>query len=517
MKQVDVLWIDDEIDLLRPHIIFLEEKGYRVSTVSNADDAIEKLKTNAYEIILLDEHMPGINGIEALGQIKHYAPASPVIMITKSEEENIMDEAIGSRIDDYLIKPVNPKQILLSIKKHVENKKLVSEKTIAGYQSSFQEISQLIMQANSYEDWTKVYRQIVHWELELEGQSEEGMNEVLKMQKTDANTEFAKFIQKQYASWFQQEEDRPLMSHNLLSSRVFPLIEKGEKVCLILIDNLRLDHWEKIKPLIHDSYNIRSEELFYSILPTATQYSRNAMFAGLMPLEISDIYPEMWLDDEEEGGKNLREKDLLKNHIARRGMDIRFFYDRLGHSKSGKKLLQNIKNLTTHPLAVLIVNYIDMLSHARTEIEIIKELANDESAYRSLTLSWFRHSVLFSLIKELAEEDITLIITTDHGNIQVQNPRKVIGDRKTSVNLRYKNGKNLSYKESEVYGVKDPHLIRLPKPHISTRYIFALNQDYLVYPNNYNYYANYYKNTFQHGGVSMEEMLIPYIELTPKK
>ncbi|MBS3808166.1 MAG: bifunctional response regulator/alkaline phosphatase family protein [Bacteroidales bacterium] len=517
MKQIDILWIDDEIDLLRPQILFLEEKGYRVNTASNADDALEMLREHTYHIILLDEHMPGTNGIEALGPIKEHAPSSPVIMITKSEEENIMDEAIGSKIDDYLIKPVNPKQILLSIKKHVETKKLISEKTIAGYQASFQNITQQINQAGTHEDWKHIYRKIVHWELEMEGQSENGMDEVLKMQKNDANTEFAKFIRQNYTHWFDEQADKPLLSPSLLKNKLFPLIEKGEKVCLVLIDNLRFDHWMKLKPSINEFFNIRQEDLYYSILPTATQYSRNALFAGLMPLEITRIYPDMWLHDEEEGGKNLREKDLLRGHIDRLGLNISYYYDKLSHSRPGKKLLQNKEQLLRHPLSVLVVNYIDMLSHARTEIEILKELASDEAAYRSLTLSWFQHSMLFSLIKELAEQKITLIITTDHGSIQVQNPRKVIGDKQTSVNLRYKNGRNLSYKQSEVYDSLEPKEIHLPKPHISTRYIFAYNQDYFVYPNNYNYYVNYYKNTFQHGGISMEEMLVPYIELEPKK
>ncbi len=516
MRQIDILWIDDEIDLLKPQILFLEEKGYRVTTATNVDDAIELLQSNTYQIILLDEHMPGTNGIEALGNIKQLAPASPVIMITKNEAENIMEEAIGSRIDDYLIKPVNPRQILSSIKKHVETKKLVSEKTIAGYQSDFQQISQEISQAGDHDHWKDLYRKLVHWELELENQSEKGMDEVLRMQKNDANTEFGKFITRHYPSWFEEEADKPVLSPNLLKNRLFPLIQRGERVCLLMIDNLRFDHWKKIMPLVNEYYDIRQEDLYYSILPTATQYARNALFAGLMPLEISRIYPDMWLHDEESGGKNLREKELLQGQIDRLGLDINFYYDKLGYSKTGQKLLQNINHISGFPLSVLVVNYIDMLSHARTEIEILKELANDEAAYRSLTLSWFQHSSVFALLKELAAKDMTLIITTDHGSIQVQNPRKVIGDRKTSVNLRYKNGKNLSYKKSEVFDAAEPEKIHLPRPHISTSYIFACNQDYFVYPNNYNYYVNYYKNTFQHGGISMEEMLVPYVELKPK-
>ncbi|MFW5915978.1 MAG: PglZ domain-containing protein, partial [Bacteroidota bacterium] len=431
--------------------------------------------------------------------------------------EDIMEEAIGSKIDDYLIKPVNPKQILLTIKKHLEIKKIISERTISNYQSNFQEITHLITQAETCNDWQQIYDKIVYWELELEGQSGSGMNEVLKMQKTEANKEFSKFIEGNYFSWFSEDDQNPLLSPNILKHKVFPILEHGENVCLILIDNLRYDHWKKLIPYFREYYSVENEEMYFSILPTATQYSRNSIFAGLMPLEISELYPKLWLHDEEEGGKNLQEKSLLNNHIDRQGLDIKFYYEKLGGSQKNTKLLQNISNLRNYPLSVLVVNYIDMLSHARTEIEVIKELASDEAAYRSLTESWFSHSPLYSLIKEMAEKNITLIVTTDHGNIQVQNPRKVIGDRKTSVNLRYKNGKNLSYNPSEVFEVGDPESVHLPKRHLSTRYIFCRHQDYFVYPNNYNYYVNYYKNTFQHGGVSMEEMLIPFVKLKPKK
>ncbi len=517
MKSIEILWIDDEIDLLKPQILFLEEKGYKVFTVSNADDAIEEVKNKSFDIILLDEQMPGVTGLEALSRIKGHSPATPVIMVTKSEEEDIMEEAIGAKIDDYLIKPVNPRQILLTIKKHVETKKIITEKTISNYQSNFQEISQLINQAETYTDWMDIYAKIIYWELELEGQTENGMSEVLQMQKNEANNEFAKYVRENYFSWFSDNARSPTLSPNIIKDKVFPLIEQGEKVCLIIIDNLRYDHWKKLSPLLREYYSVENEEMYFSILPTATQYSRNSIFAGLMPLEISELYPKLWLHDEEAGGKNLKEKSLLKNHIERQGLDIRFYYEKLGGSKKGTRLLQNYSNLLNYPLSVLIVSYIDILSHARTEIEVIKELASDEAAYRSLTLSWFSHSSLFSLIKELADKDINLIITTDHGNIQVQNPRKVIGDKKTSVNLRYKNGKNLSYNPSEVVEVNDPESIHLPKTHLSTKYIFCRNQDYFVYPNNYNYYVNYYKNTFQHGGISLEEMLIPFVVLKPKK
>ncbi|MFO8236062.1 MAG: bifunctional response regulator/alkaline phosphatase family protein [Bacteroidales bacterium] len=519
MKEIKILWVDDEIDLLKPHILFLEEKGYHVSTTTNGDDAIEKINNNSYDIIFLDEHMPGTSGIEALGIIKSIQPNIPVVMITKSEEEDIMEEAIGSKIDDYLIKPVNPKQILSTIKKNTEFNKLISAKSISAYQSQFQELSGLIAQAKSWNGWVDIYKRIVYWELELSDNQEDGMHEVLQMQKTEANNEFTKYITKNYNNWFNEDTaaDRPLLSPNLFKERIFPLVMNEEKVIMLLIDNFRYDHWKVIMPYINEYYSIEKEEIYSSILPTATQYSRNSMFAGLMPLEISQLYANLWLDDEEMGGKNLQEKELLKKQIERSGHNIKFFYEKINHAKTGKKILQNITDLFNYNLSVLIFNYIDMLSHSKTEMEVIKELANNESAFRTLTLSWFKHSPLLALLKSLSDKkNIKVIITTDHGSIQVQNPIKVIGDRNTSVNLRYKTGKNLSYKKGQVFETEDPYKIHLPKRHVSSKYIFATNQNYLVYPNNYNYFVNYYKNTFQHGGISMEEMMIPFVILNPK-
>jgi len=515
VKKLRILWTDDEIDLLRPHILFLEEKGFEVLTANNGDDAIELVDSEDLDLIFLDENMPGLSGLQTLTIIKEKNPSIPVVMITKSEEEDIMEQAIGSKIADYLIKPVNPKQILLSIKKNVDNKRLISEKTVSGYQSNFGKIGIQISDANTFSEWAELYKKLVYWELELEQNPDSGMHEVFHMQKSDANNGFSKFIKKNYEQWFSDKGDKPLMSPNLFKDEIFPILDKGQKVFVLVIDNFRYDQWKLIQPIINDYFTVEEEQLYCSILPTATQYARNAIFAGLMPYEINKLYPQYWLNDEDEGGKNMKEAELFETQLKRFGKNYKFGYEKISHLKTGEKVVENLSDLLNNQVNLLVYNYIDMLSHARTDIEMIRELANDEAAYRSLTVSWFKHSPLFALIKELKEQDVKLIITTDHGTVRVQNPVKVVGDKNTSTNLRYKNGRNLNYNPKEVFEIRDPQKVHLPKTNISTSYIFATNDDFLAYPNNYNYYVNYYKNTFQHGGISMEEMIIPFVKLKP--
>ena len=512
---VTLLWADDEIELLKPHVMFLEHKGYVVETVTNGKDAIDKVKEKHFDIVFLDENMPGLNGLETLSQIKDLYPALPIVMITKSEEEAIMEEAIGSKISDYLIKPVNPNQILLTLKKNLDDKRLVSEKTTSGYQQEFRQIGMQLGSRMDTEEWTDLYRKLVKWELQLEGSEEESMDEIFRMQKSEANHQFCKFVEQNYEDWVNTKgDDIPLMSHNLFKNKIAPLVKEG-KTFMVLIDNLRFDQWRSIRPLLSDLYRVENEDLYYSILPTATQYSRNAIFSGLMPAEMEKLNPELWLNDEDEGGKNMNEKEFLEKQLVRLGLNKKVSYNKITNLQAGKKLLENFNNLLNNDLNVIVYNFVDMLSHARTDMEVIRELADDESAYRSLTLSWFEHSPLRSILQKIAEAGIPLIITTDHGTVHVKNPVKVVGDKNTNTNLRYKRGKNLSYDPKEVMEVKDPTALRLPKQHMSTRFIFAKNSDFFAYPNNYNHYVRYYKDTFQHGGISLEEMLIPVVYLKP--
>lgn len=505
---VKILWADDEIDLLKPHILFLEEKGYEVITVNNGTDAIDRVKENDVDIVFLDENMPGLSGLETLDRIIADFPSLPIIMITKSEEETIMEEAIGSKISDYLIKPVNPKQILLSVKKNLDEKRLRSEKATTNYQQEFRQIGMRLNDPLDAEDWKELYRKIVHWDLEL-AEGTQGMEEVLQMQKKEANRAFAKFISKNYTDWIQSSEaEAPLMSHNIFKRSVVPQLG-SDPLFLVVIDNLRFDQYLVLKPLITQLFRTEEESMYMSILPTATQYARNAMFAGLMPLDIQKQHPKFWLNDDEEGGKNKFERELLDAQIKRLGLKIKHSYHKITNLAAGKKLVENFQNLGVNDLNVIVYNFVDMLSHARTDMEVIRELADDEAAYRSLTKSWFEHSALYDIVRQIADMGGKLMITTDHGTMHVKNPVKVVGDRNTSTNLRYKQGRNLSYKADEVFEVQNPADAKLPQINMSSRYVFCQEDDFFVYPNNQNYYVNYYRDTFQHGGVSLEEILIP--------
>jgi CheY-like chemotaxis protein len=512
-----ILWVDDEMELLRPHILFLEEKGFQVVTCTNGSDAIVKVGAQSFDLIFLDENMPGLSGLETLNSIKLLRPDIPVIMITKSEEEDIMDQAIGSKIADYLIKPVNPMQILLTIKKHTQTRELVTQKTTADYRTEFSRIGTRINEARTFETWCEIYRKIVYWELELESSTDSGMEEIIRLQKAEANQEFSRFIRSNYLDWFDDKNTtKPLMSPSLLRQKVFQLVDEGHKTVLIVIDNLRFDQWIMLHNLIRDFLVLENEELYCSILPTVTQFARNALFAGLMPMEIESIFPDLWVDEEDEESKNRFEEDLLNKQLSRLGRNYKVLYEKISNVRAGQKFLENISNIQSYDLTTVVYNFVDMLSHARTEMEVIRELANDEAAYRSISQSWFQHSHLFDMLRELSKLPVKLVITTDHGSVRVNNPIKVIGDRATSTNLRYKQGRNLNYNPKEVFEVKQPARIHLPSPAMTTSYIFAQHYDYLVYPNNYNHFVNFYRNTFQHGGISMEEMIIPIATLSPK-
>ena len=515
MNNGHVLWIDDEIEMLRPHVLFLEKKGYVVETLNNGSDAVQRCKERSYDLVFIDEMMPGLSGLETLRLLKEIAPHMPVVMVTKSEDEDIMEEAIGANIADYLIKPVNPHQMLLTLKKNIHRQELVTEHAQSGYRQQYQQLMTLMMNCQEVDDWMQIYRKLTHWELEL-SEADSEMTELLRMQKEEANRAFAKFIRKHYLDWVRPEvRQRPLMSADVMRQRVFPLLDKREKVLMVVIDNLRYDQWRVLAPELSAAFDIE-EELYLSILPTATQYARNALFSGLMPRQIAVRFPELWVDEDEAEGKNCNEAPLLQNLLERYGRKEAFVYHKINDSVGAEQVIAHLREQSNLPLQVLVVNFIDMLSHARTDSRMIRELAHDEAAYRNLTVGWFRHSFMGELLQRQAQEGYRIVLTTDHGSIRCHRPEKVIGDRNTNTNLRYKLGKNLNYDAKNLFVIKKPEEAQLPAPNLSTSYIFASGDAFFAYPNNYNYYVSYYRNTFQHGGISMEEMLVPFVTLRMK-
>ena len=517
MNSIQILWVDDEIDLLKPHILFLEKKNYDVTTCNNGQDAIELFEENNFDVVFLDENMPGLSGLETLSELKEKKSSVPVIMITKSEEEYIMEEAIGSKIADYLIKPVNPNQILLSLKKNLDHSRLVSEKTTLDYQKEFRKIAMDMAMVNSFEDWADLYKRLIYWEMELENIEDQSMVEILESQKVEANHQFGKFIEKNYEDWFVENNNKPVLSHKLFGELVAPEIRKKDKpILFVVIDNLRYDQWKAFENIVNNHYKLEKETSYYAMLPTATQYARNAIFSGLTPLEMEKKFPQYWKNDPDEGGKNLYEGEFLTEQLKRLGLDIKQEYYKITNFRDGKKLADNFKGLKDNDLTTIVYNFVDMLSHAKTEMEVVKELASDDKAYRSLTVSWFKNSPLLDMIQQAQKMGFKLILTTDHGTINCKNPSKVIGDKNTSLNLRYKTGRSLTYENKDVYAVKDPKKIGLPALNMSSSFIFAKNDYFLAYVNNYNHYVSYYRNTYQHGGISLEEMIVPFLVLEPK-
>ena len=518
MSLAKILWVDDEIESLQSQKKFLQNKGYDVQTLTNGFDAIDYVKENIVDVVLLDETMPGITGLETLSKIKEVNAQIPVVLITKNETENLMDEAIGSQISDYLIKPVNPNQVWLSLKKIIDNRRLVAERTTTAYQQQFRNLFMALNSNPNYDEWMGIYKELVRWELSLQRSDSPEMQEVFQSQKQEANTEFFKFISRNYASWLKQgAKERPVMSHTLMRDKVLPVLEKGVPTFFVLIDNLRFDQWRTIMPIFLESFRLVEEDSFYAILPTATHYARNAIFSGLLPIEIEKKFPQQWKNDDEEGGKNLFEEEFFKAQLRTLGKgDLRTSYTKVLNNQAGLDLVNNVHNLLNNDLNVIVYNFVDMLSHARTEMEVLKELAGDEVSYRSITASWFEHSPLHQALKRIADKNVKIVLATDHGSVRVKTPVKVIGDKQTTTNLRYKHGRNLNYDPKEVLAFREPKEIGLPSPTINSSYIFGGEDVFLCYPNNYNHYVNYYRNTFQHGGVSLEEMIVPVIQMTSK-
>lgn len=519
-----ILWADDEIDQLQSNILFLERKGFEVVAVTNGRDAVAMIDQQVFDVVFLDEQMPGMGGLEALEIIKSKFPLLPVVMITKSEEESIMEEAIGAKISDYLIKPVNPNQILLTVKKILDRSRLESEKSAQSYLRSFPEMDALLHHRSSWQNWVDAYKKLTQWQMDL-GQGDEALRQVLDDQFLSANREFGKMIEQNYAQWIQSYEqmdgevspEHPMLSPGILSNYVKPLVEQGKHVMLFVIDCMRYDQWLVFEKYLSTFYEIKTD-FYFSLLPTATPYARNAIFSGLTPLQISQRHPSLWEQGQDEHSWNRHEHELLEAYLARQGLDIKAKYEKILNAQEGRQIAQKIRSYAQSPLAAFVFNFVDTLVHSRSDSDVIKELAPDETAFRAITEAWFQHSSLFQMFRDLSEESVHVIITTDHGSVRSLRDTKVFGDKDTATSLRYKYGRNLNAEDEQaVISFKNAEDFQLPTYSNVKDYLIAKENYYFVYPTNYHKYQNRYKDTFQHGGASMEEMILPIATLEPKR
>ena len=520
IKQNKILWVDDEIELLRSHIIFLSEKGFAVDTVTNGEDAVSSVKEKDYDLIFLDEMMAGMGGLETLAQIKDYNANIPVVMVTKNEEESLMNEAIGFKISDYLTKPVNPSQVLLVCKKILEGKKISGEHAAKDYLQDFNQISQAMLQNMDSDEWIEVYLKLVNWDLELDVHPEIGLRQTFIDQKREANKEFSKFVENNYREWINSNSDlnKPTLTPDILNNYLMEEVKNHDNVFFFVLDCLRLDQWLVMEKHLTDYFKI-DKSYYYSILPTSTPYARNSLFGGLYPSEIEKYYPQLWQGDDDENSMNKFEKELLQLFFDRKRIKLKndLKYIKIIDPEVGRNFEQNILSYQNTHLTAVVVNFLDMIAHGRSDSDILKEIAPDESAYRSLTNSWFTHSSLLSTFKSLSSLKKTrIIVTTDHGSIRALRGAKVLGDREASSNLRFKYGRNLKVDDKHAVYIKNAVDYKLPKRGVTINYIIAKEDYYFVYPTEYHKYLTHYKDTFQHGGISLDEILLPVITMEPK-
>ncbi len=518
MTKGNILWVDDEIDLLRSHIFFLKEKGFTVETATNGEDAIDLVRSKRFDLVFLDEMMAGMGGLQTLSLIKDVRPELPVVMVTKNETEGLMEDAIGTKISDYLTKPVNPSQILLTCKKFLEGKKITEQYVSRDYIKELQDISISLQSPMDADEWIQLYEKISNWSIELDAHPESGLQQTLADQVRECNVEFSKFVERNYRHWLEQKE-RPALSLDVVDRFVIPELQENKSVFLFVIDCMRLDQWLMFEEVLREYFTV-SKDFYYSILPTATPYSRNAIFSGAFPDEIEVRFPEIWEQwEDDDNSRNKHEPDFLNNLFQRRRINLKpeAKYVKILDPDYGRGIEQNILSFMNNKLTAIVVNFVDMLAHGRSDSQLLKEIAPNESAYRSLTKSWFMHSSFLGMLRTLSrQKNATIVITTDHGSIRSLRNTKVVADRDASTNLRYKFGRNLKCDERHAIFVKNPKDFRLPRRGLTINYLIAKEDYYFVYPTDFHKYVTQYRDSFQHGGISMEEMILPAIKLLPK-
>ncbi|MEE9162159.1 MAG: response regulator [Candidatus Neomarinimicrobiota bacterium] len=514
-----ILWADDEIDLLKPHVLFLEDQGYAVTPVHSGEDAVHAVDEGAYDLVLLDEMMDGMDGLHTLQEIKAGNPALPIIMITKNEEEWLMDEAIAANISGYLTKPVNPSQIFMLCKSMLEKSRIRSDKTTSRYLSMFQELSQRVDTAETLTDWTDLFHELTNWDIEFDEHRDLGLEELLVEQHLTANQRFGQIVAANYRGWLEgDDQDGQVFSHRVLDRFVKPHLEAGSRVVLLVVDCLRLDQWKAMRSLLEERFAIE-EAVHVSILPTATPYSRNAIFSGLLPDEMAKRNPDRWQEmARDESSMNRFEAEFLNEYLQRNGLgEIQSKYFKLITAEEGQRVLARLPEYRSTRMLALVVNFVDLLAHHRAESDVIKEILPDESGYRATICSWLEKSWLRELLETVAEwDDTVVVLTSDHGSIQVDKPVRILADRQTSSGVRYKYGRNLKSSEKGGLTIKQPAEYHLPADDVTTNYVIARDRNFFVYPSDYHRFVRRFEGSFQHGGISLEEMVVPVATLRPR-
>lgn len=518
-KNLHILWVDDEIEMLKPFILFLTNKGFILNTTTNGDDAIVMVVNNHYDLIILDEIMPGMDGITTLNEISKINPEIPVIMLTKNEEEGLMETAIAKQISEYLIKPVNPNQILMAIKRIFQTEEIRLNRVGQEYSQFVANLNRKLFSAPDFKEWIEIYKEICKWDLIIDEMNDENLKQTHFLEKRNCNTEFCNYIEDHYKNWLSCN-DRPNLSFDVVSQYIIPQLEANKTIYFLILDCLRYDQYLAIEPFIKEYFDIELDS-YYSILPTATPFSRNAIFSGLLPVDIAKRFPEYWLENNElDNSRNRNEHQLLDEHVEDLGFKLNppSKYIKVFNIEEGNFVLRKIDSFKNDKLVVLVYNFLDLLAHHRSKDQILQETIPDEEAFRAFTKHWFFHSSLFEAIKLISkQENSVLVISTDHGSIRVTRATQVVGDKDTSITVRYKEGKNLSCNEKHALFLKNPKEFGLPQRNIVNNFIFSKDDYYFVYPNSYHQYQKQYNGTFQHGGVSMEEMILPVAICSPKK